>query len=201
MAAHGALFLHRGVRRPIHKHAWSLDPSFLRTSLSLALRVSLLLTPAVSFGRARPPLSQVRPDNADAARGLDECIATFSDLQSSLCKRKVVAATYQSQLGTEWMEDHRKCFYGEYTQGWLGFWTSPEVLRYGMFWANYHAGIYQSRWTEQQFFLHALALFGRVDNGALIDVKYRYDRGVFHRCSGRCAPMYMKTSNKGSAPC
>ena len=144
----------------------------------------------------------IRDDHPTVVKGLDECIATYADLQASFCGRKVVAATQRTERGAGWLRQPGKCFFGEYNQGWLGFFTSPEVLRYGMFWANFHDGVFQNRWTDQQFFLHAIALFGRVSRGSLLDVSKHYERGAwFHRCTGKCAPLFQPRPNKGSKPC
>jgi hypothetical protein len=54
--------------------------------------------------------------------------------------------------------------------GWMGFFTSPEVLQYGMLWNHYPSGMWVYRWGDQQFWKTAVGLF---DDGSHIeDVSY-----------------------------
>ena len=61
-------------------------------------------------------------------------------------------------------------FASEFAGGWLGFWTAPEVLSYGLIWSNFPGGTWEYRWGDQQFWKSALGLF---DDGSHVeDVSY-----------------------------
>lgn len=61
-------------------------------------------------------------------------------------------------------------FAAEFAGGWLGFWTAPEVLSYGLIWSNFPGGTWEYRWGDQQFWKSALGLF---DDGSHVeDVSY-----------------------------
>lgn len=61
-------------------------------------------------------------------------------------------------------------FTSEFVGGWLGFFTSPELLLYGVMWNNFPGGMWQYRWGDQQFWKTAVGLF---DDGAHVeDVSY-----------------------------
>lgn len=47
-------------------------------------------------------------------------------------------------------------FTSEFVGGWLGFFTAPEVLLYGLVWENYPNGIWAYRWGDQQFWKSAV---------------------------------------------
>jgi hypothetical protein len=69
-------------------------------------------------------------------------------------------------------------FTSEFVGGWLGFFTAPEVLLYGLVWENYPNGIWAYRWGDQQFWKSAVGLF---DDGSHVeDVSYvRTPPGIF----------------------
>lgn len=61
-------------------------------------------------------------------------------------------------------------FAAEFAGGWLGFWTAPQVLSYGLIWSNFPGGTWEYRWGDQQFWKSALGIF---DDGSHVeDVSY-----------------------------
>ena len=61
-------------------------------------------------------------------------------------------------------------FTSEFVGGWLGFFTAPEVLLYGLVWDSFPNGMWAYRWGDQQFWKSAVGLFD--DGSHLEDVSY-----------------------------
>lgn len=50
-------------------------------------------------------------------------------------------------------------FYSNFVAGWLGLWTSPQVLQYAQYWWAWPGG-WRFRWTDQEFWAAALSVTG-----------------------------------------
>ncbi|KAK9908017.1 hypothetical protein WJX75_001601 [Coccomyxa subellipsoidea] len=99
-------------------------------------------------------------------QGASKPVQLYLDSESNRCRRILWPAALQQP----WFSDDSQVFAADFAGGWLGFWTAPEVLMYGLIWNNFPGGTWEYRWGDQHFWKSALGLF---DDGSHIeDVSY-----------------------------
>lgn len=54
--------------------------------------------------------------------------------------------------------------------GWLGMYTSPELMEYGRIWNHYPYSMWTWRWGDQQFWTKANGMFD--DGSGILDLSY-----------------------------
>ncbi|CAL8469592.1 g9133 [Coccomyxa elongata] len=101
--------------------------------------------------------------------GVSKPVRLYLDSESNRCGRVLWPAAEQQP----WFTDDSQVFTAEFAGGWLGFWTAPEVLSYGLIWSNFPGGAWEYRWGDQHFWKSALGIF---DDGSHVeDVSYVRD--------------------------
>jgi hypothetical protein len=125
--------------------------------------------------------TQLMHDPKPITRGLREVRNDFMAHERSRCR----APVRPRARGAAFFEDVSSAFYGNFIGGWLGFFTSPEVLAFGHHWYN-ATDLWRNRWGDQQFWCQAIGLF---HNGSrTLDLTHWRDSLFWHgRCKG-CPP-------------
>lgn len=93
-------------------------------------------------------------DHAVCAVNLNHAVSSFLSSESSLCQRSLVAVRNDDVF-----KDETSIYYSNFMGGWLGLFTSPEMLHFSNFWYNYEPGMWEHRWGDQQFWTKAVGLF------------------------------------------
>lgn len=93
-------------------------------------------------------------EDPSCAINLNHAISSFLGFESSLCERSLVAVRNDDEFKNE-----TTMYYSNFIGGWLGLFTSPEMLHFSNFWYNYEPGMWEHRWGDQQFWTKAVGLF------------------------------------------
>jgi hypothetical protein len=94
---------------------------------------------------------------------LAESVELYLNLQSAGCGRLLRAHAE----GEPWFEDDTAIYFSEFVGGWLGLYSSPELLEYARVWNYWPDGMWEWRWGDQQFWTKANGLFD--DGSGIID--------------------------------
>ncbi|KAK9908408.1 hypothetical protein WJX75_007462 [Coccomyxa subellipsoidea] len=97
---------------------------------------------------------------------LGESIELFMDTESDLCGRPLHAAA-QDKI---WWRNDSYIYLSEFVGGWLGMYTSPELMEYGRIWNYYPYSMWTWRWGDQQFWTKANGMFD--DGSGILDLSY-----------------------------
>ncbi len=97
---------------------------------------------------------------------LGQSIELFLHSESELCGRSLAAAAADAP----WWTNDTVIYLSEFVGGWLGMYTSPELLEYGRIWNYYDSAMWKLRWGDQQFWTKANGLFD--DGSHIMDLSY-----------------------------
>jgi hypothetical protein len=93
---------------------------------------------------------------------LAQSVDLFLNVESELCGRLLNATAHDE----DWWTNDTVIYLSEFVGGWLGLYTSPELLEYGRIWNYYENAMWKWRWGDQQFWTKANGMF---DDGSGID--------------------------------
>lgn len=69
-----------------------------------------------------------------------------------------------------WWQNDSYIYLSEFVGGWLGMYTSPELMEYGRMWNYFPYAMWTWRWGDQQFWTKANGLFD--DGSGILDLSH-----------------------------
>lgn len=103
-------------------------------------------------------------DDGKASIGLHAPVDAYVAMESSYCNgfhRERHIALLPGGLSNKTFFRTDLTVMGYFVVTWLGLYTSPESMHFGQFWNSFHPhGIWDYRWTDQQWWPRPIALFG-----------------------------------------
>ncbi|BDA44630.1 hypothetical protein COCOBI_06-1070 [Coccomyxa sp. Obi] len=97
---------------------------------------------------------------------LAESIELFLDMESDLCGRPLRAVAFDKI----WWTNDSYIYLSEFVGGWLGMYTSPELMEYARIWNYYPYSMWTWRWGDQQFWTKANGMFD--DGSGILDLSH-----------------------------
>lgn len=115
-------------------------------------------------------------DNWQVAQGVRQALMNYTLAETARCslpeKDSLLLAGGRNDP-LLWEGDLKKTIKSHFIVFWLGIYTAPETVEMARYWNEYHPkGMWDYRWTDQQWFPRPISMFGRSDTKTEL---YHYD--------------------------